>query len=106
MISDEVALPAEGWPHGARIKLLSEDTESGALTGILRLPPGYRRIAGHLRAGTEYFVLSGSLRVGDSLRGPGYYEWRPTTGTQEEWVSDEGTEIFLMARTGSARFRS
>ena len=34
---------------------------------MLTLPPGYRRRAGHMTAPTDFFVLSGSLRIGDSL---------------------------------------
>jgi len=34
-----------GWPLQPRIKILSEDAVSGALTGLLRLPAGYRRPA-------------------------------------------------------------
>ena len=54
----------ENWPFGAEVKVLSRDESSGALTGIVRLPEGYRRGAGHHEGATEYLVLSGGLRVG------------------------------------------
>ena len=56
---EPVPLPAEGWPLGAEIRVLSRDTDSGALTGLLRLPPGYRRGPGHLKIESEFFLLSG-----------------------------------------------
>lgn len=44
--SDEVApkpFVAPGWPPGADLRLLSRDDETGALTGLLDLPAGWRQ---------------------------------------------------------------
>ena len=40
-----------GWPAQPRIKMLSGDPASGALTGLLRLPGGYRRPSGFIGGG-------------------------------------------------------
>lgn len=94
----------ENWPVGAEVKVLSRDESSGALTGIVRLPEGYRRGAGHHEGATEYLVLSGGLRVGRALRGRGYYGYSPSGTNQEPWVSDEGAELLFMARDSTPDF--
>lgn len=96
--------PGENWPVGADVKLLSRDEATGALTGILRLPEGYRRGAGHHEGETEYVVLSGGLSVGEALRGRGYYEYNPPGVGQEPWVSEEGAELLFMARESAPAF--
>jgi len=45
---EPVPLPAAGWPAGATIRLLSTDTETRALSGLLSLPAGWRRGPGSL----------------------------------------------------------
>ena len=99
-----VPLPAEGWPVGAEIRILSQDTDSGALTGLLRLPPGYRRGPGHLQIESEFFVLSGSLRIGGTLHEFGFYDYAPPGATHEPWSTEAGCELLLMARDGAADF--
>ena len=39
-------MPASGWPPGARVRTLSRDGDSDAMTGLVALPDGYRRGAG------------------------------------------------------------
>ena len=91
-------LRAEGWPAGLEAKILSRDPQTGDLTAILRLPPGWTRPAGHSPADIDLFVLAGSLRVGDSLRGAGYYEWSPPGATQPAWTAgDDGAELIVFA---------
>jgi hypothetical protein len=94
--SEEV--PADGWPVGATVTVLSSDRETGELTGILRLPRGYRRGAGHHAAATETFVLSGTLRVGEEVRGYGFYEFAAPGVGVGPWAVAEGCELFFRAR--------
>lgn len=94
----ECEIPASGWPAGAAVKLLSLDEETGAFTGIVRLPPGYRRPAGHAACETELYVLGGSLRLGDRMRGTGYYEYSPPGAGQPPWSTEEGAEVLFFAR--------
>ncbi len=97
-------LPAAGWPDGATIRLLSRNPETGAYSGLLRLPKGWRRPAGHLAADTEWFVLSGWLWVGRELRSYGYFDWAPAGAPQEGLHVLEDTEILFMPRTGAPDF--
>ena len=60
-------IPAEGWPDGAQVKVLSRDGVTGAFSGVLLLPKGYSRPDGHLAADTEFLVLKGWVRIGDEL---------------------------------------
>jgi hypothetical protein len=102
-------VPAEefhsaGWPAGARLKTLSLDDTSGALTGILQLGPGYRRPVGSVRGATEILVLSGAIRIGRDLRGFGYYECNPAEALQDAWIVPERCELLFMARKVGPEF--
>jgi hypothetical protein len=97
-------LPADSWPAGAEMRVLSRDEESGALTGVLILPPGYRRGVGHLPIESEFLVLSGTLRIGGTLREFGFYDYAPPGATHEPWATEAGCELLLMARDGAPDF--
>jgi hypothetical protein len=97
-------LPASGWPAGAEVRLLSRDAETGALSAVLRLPAGWRRPAGHLVSDADLLVLSGSVRIGDHVRGLGWYEYTPPGATQEPWTVGEECELFFAPRTGTPDF--
>jgi len=101
-----VEFPVGGWPVGARYKILSSDPESGAFTAVLLLPAGYRRTAGHLSSETELYVLGGTLRVGETTCGAGYYEYALPGSTVEEWTAVEPCEILFMARGEPPEFLS
>jgi len=93
-----------GWPAQPRIKVLSADSASGALSGIVRLPTGYRRPTGFLQAETELIVLEGSLRVGDTMRGFGYYEYAPAETTHAPWSTETGASLLFFARDRAPEF--
>ena len=94
----------ENWPVGAEVRVLSIDGLSGSLTGVVRIPPGYRRGPGSHSGEVEYYVLSGGLIVGETLRGRGYYEYNPPGTLQPMWASDQGAELLFMARQGKPDF--
>lgn len=98
-------LPAEGWPYGAEAKVLSRDPSDGAFTGIVRLRAGYRRWAGHHTADIEVFVLSGSLRLGDGVKGYGWFGYLPAGVTSSAWTAESDVELLLCARTGAPHFK-
>jgi hypothetical protein len=100
---DWVDVPASGWPSGAKIRILSRDDETGALSGVLRLPAGYERPEGQLPAAAELFVLEGTLRIGDAIAERGHFEHAPAAAAQEPWRTELGATVFLMTR-GSADF--
>jgi hypothetical protein len=100
----EHAWAIAGWPPQARIKVLSEDPVSGALSGVLGLPAGYRRPAGFIGAETELIILEGSLRVGDAMRGFGYYEYAPAGTTHAPWSTETGASLLFFARDRAPEF--
>lgn len=55
----------EGWP-GARLKCLSRDADTGALSAILHLPEGSQGGAVRLSRDLECLVLDGAMTVGDT----------------------------------------
>jgi hypothetical protein len=50
---------------GVTMKRLSEDTGTGALSAILRYPPGWSAPPASLRTDEEFLVLDGALTHGD-----------------------------------------
>lgn len=97
-------LPAGGWPAGVRVRILSRDDQSGALTGVVELPAGWRRPAGHLVCESEWFLLGGSLRVGERMRGFGHYEYAPAGVVVPAWSTEAGCRLLLFARDREPRF--
>jgi hypothetical protein len=93
-----------GWPAQPRIKVLSEDPASGALSGLLLLPSGYRRPSGFIGADTELLVLEGSLRVGEHVRDFGYYEFAPAGTTHAPWSTETGVTLLFFARDRAPAF--
>jgi hypothetical protein len=88
----------DGWPAAAQIKVLSSDPDSGALTGIVELPAGYRRRAGFHACASEVFILEGSLRTGDVAHDFGHYEFSPAGTRQASWATSGGCRILFLAR--------
>lgn len=97
-------VPASGWTADATVRVLSANPLSGAFSGLLRLPKGFRRPAGWFGVDTEWLVLSGWLWVGRELRNYGTYDWAPAGSGQEELVVLEDAEILFMPRTGAPDF--
>ena len=99
-VPDIVPSPVEalGWPAGASVTVLSEDADTGAVTGVLSAPVGWRRQPGYVVGNCELFVLGGTLRIGETLRGFGYYEFAPGGSQQQSWVVEESCSLLLMAR--------
>ena len=97
-------LPAAGWPAGATVAVLSRDEASGAFSGLLRLPPGWRREACHHPAtAVDVYVVSGTLRIGEQLCAADWFGYWPAGTSQPAWVvSDDGAELFLGARAAAS----
>ena len=91
-------ISASGWPAGAHLKTLSRDDGSGALSGLLSLPTGYRRGPGRFTYASELFVLSGTIRCGSEVRSAGYYEYTPADALQEQWAVEEECKLLLLTR--------
>jgi hypothetical protein len=94
---EPVDLPASGWPPGALLRTLSRDSDNGAFTGLLALPGGYRRGSGRQAHGADLFVLSGTLRIGETLHAPGFYQHIPAETDHESWTASTDCELILMS---------
>lgn len=57
------------WSQGASARVLSEDSETGAVSVILRYPKGWTAPAGALGCDEEFLVLDGSLEIGGKRYG-------------------------------------
>ncbi len=62
---------------GATMKLLSQDPETGALSAIVRYPPGWSAAPGTLDTDEEFLVLDGELDHGNTCYGPDCYAFWP-----------------------------
>jgi hypothetical protein len=59
---------ARGIPGGVEVKLLSRDSESGAVSLLARMPAGWKNAAtGYHASDMEIFVLKGAVKIGDHL---------------------------------------
>jgi len=88
-----------GWPAAAQIKVLSKDPESGALTGVVDLPAGYRRPKGFHECATEVFILEGGMAIGEVSHAFGFYGYSPAGATQAPWATSRGCRLLFLARS-------
>ncbi len=98
--------PAE-LPHAqgeARQRNLSYDEEDGSASLKVEFLTDWRRPAGVQAAQTEWFVLTGSVRIGRHELGEGGY-WCAPRGTATPAIEvAEGTEILLFREYADWRF--
>jgi hypothetical protein len=90
-------MPGSGWPPGARVRVLSDDSDTGALTAVVSLPAGYRRGSGSLEAASDLFLISGTMRFGPTVRAPGFYQHTPAQATAEQWAASTDCELLLLS---------
>jgi hypothetical protein len=83
-------LPAR---DGAEAKILSRDEESGALTCILRYPPGYRRGPEWLSADEEFWVLDGAVEVDGLAYGEHCYAHLPREMPRSGFAAPDGAVV-------------
>jgi hypothetical protein len=104
--ADLIWHPAE-FPHSsgeARQQHLAYDEEDGSLSAKVRFDTDWSRPAGVHDAETEWFVLSGQVRLGDEVLGEGGY-WMAPTGVWTPAVEvAAGTEILLFREYGDWAF--
>ena len=87
-------------PHGdgdARQRNLSYDEENGAASLQVEFTTDWKRGPGYHTAQTEWFVLEGSVTIGDQRLGKGGY-WCAPTGTLTPPVSADAGTIILLFR--------
>lgn len=83
---------------------LAYDEEDGSLSAKVRFDTDWSRPAGVHGAETEWFVLSGEVRLGDEVLGEGGY-WTAPTGVWTPPISvTAGTEILFFREYGDWTF--
>lgn len=98
----EAELPrAEG---KARQRHLSYDEENGAASLKVHFESAWSRPAGYHAADTEWYILSGHIKLGDQVMGPHTY-FRAPAGLQVPAIEVEpGSEILLFREYGDFGF--
>ena len=88
----------------ARQRNLSYDEENGAASLVVRFITDWQRGPGRHAAQTEWYVLEGSVRVGEKTLGAGGY-WCAPRGVPTPAISAEaGTRILLFREYGNWHF--
>jgi hypothetical protein len=78
---------------GAAAKLLSRDATTGALSCILRYPPGYALGAEWLAADEEFWVLDGGIEVDGVAYGPHSYAHLPRDMPRSGFAAPGGAAV-------------
>jgi len=83
---------------------LSYDEEDGSASTKLYFETAWDRPGGYHEADTEWFVLEGRIKMGETIFGPGMY-WRAPAGLKVPAISvDEKSEILLFREYGDWGF--
>jgi hypothetical protein len=97
------AIPATPWrvagfPAGAAVRVLSDDAESGALTGVIELPVGFSSAGAALAcsADLQMFVLAGELRIGAARLTAGSYCFHPAGSATGDWECTSTVRALLI----------
>ena len=87
----------DGLPAGIVIRVLNEDDETGGVTGVLEIPPGWRwNGAGYCAADMDLFVLDGTIRIADHTLQNGGFCYYPEGLLQGGWESDRGCRLYVI----------
>ncbi|MBI3951642.1 MAG: DUF4437 domain-containing protein [Acidobacteria bacterium] len=87
-----------------RQRNLSYDEENGAASTKLYFETAWNRLGGYHEADTEWFVLSGEVKLGDKTLGQGTY-FRAPAGLSVPPISvKEGSEVLLFREYGDWGF--
>jgi hypothetical protein len=75
-------------------KILSHDRGSGAVTCVVRYPPGWARAAPeHLTTDEEFYVLDGELTINGTGYGPDTYAHLPAGFVREHAMAKRGAVV-------------
>jgi hypothetical protein len=85
-----------GFP-GARVKILSQDDASGAVSCVLSLPGGALRTAAALAFDEEIYILDGIVSFGSESYGEHGYAFLPS-GFSDNGIASEGPAHLLYFR--------
>lgn len=88
----------------ARQRNMSYDEEDGSASTKIHFDSAWHRPGGYHHADTEWYVLSGQVKLGDRVLGKGHY-WRAPAGLRVPPVAVKaGTEILLFREYGDWGF--
>jgi hypothetical protein len=95
------ALEKDTFPSGALLKHLYEGDDTGNMTWLLGVLPGWKqpRIEKHPVV-EESYQLRGSIRMDRGLFSRGSYFWRPPDVPHGPFESEEGCLLFFRTRGG------
>ncbi|NDE88185.1 MAG: DUF4437 domain-containing protein, partial [Gammaproteobacteria bacterium] len=93
-----------GFPKGMHYKMLSLDTDDGACTMTCLFEPGYRQPPGMSYTEYELFIMSGYIKVGEKVWGPGSYFFVPAGVAIEELTSPRGATGLIFYNYGEPSF--
>ena len=93
----------DGAAHGLAgrdIKLLSADRDTGALSAVVRCPPGWRGPDGAMAADEEFYVLDGALQIGCETYAADSYAFLPAGFARTAVAAPDGATLlsFFSAR--------
>lgn len=75
--------------------MLHRDPATRSRSLAARFPAGFSRpVAGRYASGEEFLILSGGLRIGDTLFGPGEWCWVPPEHPRPGFGSEEGALLY------------
>ncbi len=84
-----------GFPGDSEYKVLSLDRDTGACSLKMRFHAGYRRPPGLSYSDTEYFILNGTMKIGDQIYGPGQYIFLPAGMAMGAVSVEQGCEALV-----------
>lgn len=98
--------PAELHAGEGKVKQrnLSYDEEDGSASTRVIFESAWHRPGGYHEADVEWYVVSGSIKVGDRILGKGAYLRAPAGLAVPEMSADEGTEVLLFREYGDWGF--
>jgi hypothetical protein len=86
-----------GIPTGIRVKRLSEDSETRAVSFFASIPPLWtRRATGYYESAVELMIIEGNLRIGETQLSAGGYSYLPAGAFQGPAVSDQGCRLLML----------
>jgi len=90
-------LEVAGLAPGCEIRILSQDSGDGALSGILRVPAGWQHEQPFTATAPEQlFILSGDLHKGEYTYTDQAYSYRPAGAPHGPMWSEKGCEAVVM----------
>ena len=96
--SDNLSRIRDFVKNNCAVKVLSENTHTGAQTILMRLDPGYQETKPtRSKFPWEMFALEGSCSIGESVVPTSGYECFPKDHISDPISSDEGAVVFLIS---------